>query len=100
MTTNNDQLTNLINDYWRIRMVMQALEKIANNPVCGKPGHGFKAARKAKKTLASWQTPFMDARSAINLWIDRNHKASLKERQARLQRVLAELPEYMTDWSE
>lgn len=100
MTTTNDQLTNLINDYWRIRMVIQPLEKIANNPACGKPGRGFKAARKAKQALARWNTPFMAARSAINQWITRNGKASADERAKRSARVLAELPEYATDWSE
>lgn len=54
------------------------------NPQCGKPGAGFKAARKAQQAKRETEQALRSLDSLIDTWISRSRKASLHERAQRL----------------
>lgn len=85
---------------YRINMYRSAQEHLAqltnraNNPICGKPGMGYKAARKLHPTIATWQKIVATERDNVQRWVTRNGKASADERAKRLARVIASIPDF------
>lgn len=59
------------------------LKPIADNPVCGKPGRGFKAAAKAKREIWQLRLELKAVDDEINNWIKQNGKASMATRGKR-----------------
>ena len=59
-----------------------AVAALVCNPQCGKPGRGFKAARKLAKTLAEIDATLAAITQTIEQWI-RHDKANYKRRAAR-----------------
>lgn len=99
MSVQTDRTTAELNyitaQYASAQSILRDFEYRANNPICGKPGFGFKAARKLRPTIANWQDIVADERISVNLWITRNGKASADERAKRLARVIELLPDFI-----
>lgn len=93
MTTNDFEA--MIAAYQFAANNVATLENRIANPICGKPGYGFKAARKLRKDLPACRSALGSAQASIASWITRNNKASAQERQRRLERV----KQYISDWS-
>lgn len=69
------------------------LERLIENPICGKPRHGYKAAAKAKKQLAAMQ-PRVDAFDAAYNEYLYSGKASYKTREQRAAKYYAAFVEW------
>ena len=61
------------------------------NPVCGKPGRGFKAARKAQATIRQLNNELAAVDTEIDAWITQNRKASMATRGKRFDIYTAAL---------
>lgn len=81
--------------YNNARSIALVFARMAENPICGKPKRGFKAARKARKLAHRWQAIAARERALIDAWIARDGKASKIERERRTARVIELIP----DWS-
>ena len=91
-----DELVDLVHRYEATARIVAEHDAIISNPQCGKPGKGFKAARKLRPVAETWRMRLTDRRNAINLWITRNNKASKDERAKRLARVMLLLADWGT----
>lgn len=81
--------------YNTARSIALVFDRMASNPICGKPRRGFKAAKKARKLARQWDAITARERAEIERWITRDGKASKIERERRTARLLALIP----DWS-
>lgn len=94
MTVTTPQAQDLIEAFRHTNTIRNNYVNMINNPICGKPHFGFKAAKKWRKKLAEFQPHYDAQRNMIIDWVTRNRKASAKERQERLQRVQAVIPTF------
>lgn len=99
MTTNylarsQAELIEITTAFATANAVLTQLQTYWANPQCGKPGLGFKAARKARKEITVLQQQTNEARQTIEAWITRNGKSSKIEAEKRRARVIAVLPEF------
>jgi len=65
-----------------LNRIIAEIETIIANPVCGKPGHGFKAARKAKRQLRNLNPRIIAVIRGYEEYLHAG-KASYKTRQQR-----------------
>lgn len=61
----------------------ERLMRLIENPICGKPHHGFKAACRATSAKRAIDNQLAALDVPINNWISRNRKASKAERTQR-----------------
>ena len=66
---------------------------IAKYPECGKPGHGFKAARKASKEIAPIEAELRTIQQEMRDFVRGSSKDSDKKRERRYSYVKAALAE-------
>lgn len=83
----------LITNYQTACRRVDDLATLWDKPVCGVPGFGFKAARNACITRQAASLAMIEAQKALTLWA-RDTKRSYKERQARLAKIRAVVPNF------
>lgn len=77
------EATELVNQLMPLKVQFDALAERANNPVCGKPGMGFKAARLAQRKRNELAAQMAPIETAIDNWLTQNRKASMATRGKR-----------------
>lgn len=82
-----DEFEHLVGCFIHARDHAAALHTIYDTPVCGVPGFGHKAAKRARKAIELADARVSDARAALKAWARGNSKMNYKRRQARLARV-------------
>jgi len=87
MTTPNQTINTLAARWCELVVEQEQLMCLIENPVCGKPGHGFKAAGKAKAAKRAIDQQLAAFSNVVNDWISRKHKADNLERIKRYEQL-------------
>lgn len=88
------ELEYLTTEYFKSVVIRNTFAQRVNNPICGKPGAGYKTARKLRPQLALWEKIVAAEREKILDWISINRTANYATRAKRLARVLELLPDF------
>lgn len=86
----------LIANYQAAEQQVNDLNTLFGNPICGMPGFGFKAARKAQLTRNVANTQLAQARYALRNYV-RDSKASKERRTRRYESVKSLIPSFTLD---
>ncbi len=86
----------LIANYQAAEQTVNDLAILWSNPVCGVPGFGFKAARKAAPHRIAAGVKLAQARFALRQYVQ-DTKANRQRREKRLQAVQSMIPTFTLD---
>lgn len=89
--TKNAELEALVIEFVSARSIANSLRHDAQNPQCGKPWFGFKAAKKKRLDLAKWEANQEAAAQRLRDWVGRN-RPSADRRQRRMEMVNEQIP--------
>lgn len=94
--TSTTDLDDLVIEFASARSIANALRHDVENPQCGKPGLGFKAAKKKRVDLLKWEANQAAAANRIREWVGRN-RPSADRRQRRMQMVNDQIPGFFSE---
>lgn len=93
MTMTTPQAQDLIAAFRLANTVRKVYVEFVANPICGKPGRGYKAAKRWRKALDAFMPEYEAQRRTLSLWANET-KLSKDRRLARLEKIRAVVPDF------
>lgn len=90
----NPSLETLIANYQTAEQRVNDLNILYGNPICGVPGFGFKAARKANSQRLAAGVALAQARYALRCYVQLDKKLNQQRRMRRFESIVAIVPTF------